>query len=59
MPNNPLPTFSVDLIAELDERVPSGVPTPGQSSEEIWMNVGMRQLVDSLKMRLWLLLNRF
>jgi hypothetical protein len=50
--DKPIPLFAVDLIKELDESIPSGIPTLGESLEVIWTNAALRHFIDGLKLRL-------
>jgi hypothetical protein len=43
-----LPTFSVDLIDELDKAFPHQCAKKGEALENIWRYAGMRELVDIL-----------
>jgi hypothetical protein len=44
-----IPSFSVDLIKELDELYPERCPSKDQDEREIWMYAGKRELVRNLK----------
>jgi len=46
-----LPTYSVDLIKELDEAVPPRCPDPSWSERTIWMYAGKRELIAGLLSR--------
>jgi hypothetical protein len=43
-----LPTFSVDLIAELDKAIRHECIRPGESIEDAHRRAGKRELIDSL-----------
>lgn len=43
-----LPTFSVDLIDELNRIYPERSPNPKDSDREIWIKAGKRELVRNL-----------
>ena len=43
-----LPTFSVDLITELDKEYPDRWPRLNESEREIWFKAGQRSVVDKL-----------
>jgi hypothetical protein len=47
-PEDHVPIYSVDLIAQLDKTYPAKCPDPSQTEREIWIYVGKRQLVESL-----------
>ncbi len=47
-----IPLMSTDLIAELDETVPVGVPSVGQTEQQIFFNAGQRDLINNLKLKL-------
>jgi hypothetical protein len=49
--DKPIPLFSADLIKELDETLPSGVPNTGDSLEIVWSNAALRRLIEGLKLR--------
>lgn len=44
-----IPSFSIDLIKELDELYPEKCPSKDQDEREIWMYSGKRELVRNLK----------
>lgn len=49
---SPLPTYSMDLIAELNEMYPERVPSRDWSDRDIWAYVGAREVVRGLLRRL-------
>ncbi len=43
-----LPTYSIDLIKELDKLYPPTHPSLADTDREIWYKAGIRSLIDKL-----------
>lgn len=43
-----LPTYSIDLIKELDKLYPPSYPLLTDTDREIWFKAGIRSLIDKL-----------
>lgn len=48
----PIPTFSEDLIKDLDKDLPERCPDTSMSEKEVWFYAGKRAVVRSLITRL-------
>lgn len=47
----PIPVYSIDLVAELDKQFPERCPGVKDTERDIWLYTGKRELIRNLLLR--------